>query len=72
MPSWSASDDEPFDPNTSEPPKDLGVVADTFWRTLRSDHPFAFAVAGPDAGRILSDPLPLPPHIPEGPVGRVH
>jgi aminoglycoside N3'-acetyltransferase len=51
------------------------VVADTFWRlpgVLRSDHCFACAAAGPDALWITSDPLPLPPHIPASPVGRVH
>lgn len=39
---------------------------------MRSDHPFAGAVAGPQAEGITSGPLPLPPHIPESPVGRVH
>lgn len=75
MPSWSGSDDEPFDPKTTPAASDLGVVADTFWRlpgVLRSDHHFAFAAAGPDAAGITSDPLPLPPHAPESPVGRVH
>jgi aminoglycoside N3'-acetyltransferase len=54
---------------------DLGVVADTFWRlpgVLRSDHCNAFAAVGPKAAEIISGPLPLPPHIPESPVGRVH
>jgi aminoglycoside N3'-acetyltransferase len=75
MPSWSGEDDEPFDPRSTPVPSSLGVVADTFWRltgVLRSDHPQAFAAAGPEAARIISDPLPLPPHIPESPVGRVH
>ena len=75
MPSWSGNDDEPFDPETTPAAADLGVVADTFWRlpgVRRSDHFFAFAAAGPAADRILADPLPLPPHIPESPVGRVH
>jgi len=75
MPSWSGDDDEPFDPLTTPASPDLGVVADTFWRlpgVLRSNHPQAFAAAGPRAGPITSDPLPLPPHIPESPVGRVH
>lgn len=75
MPSWTGSDDEPFDPRTTPASPDLGVVADTFWRlpgVLRSDHLFAFAAAGPEAARITAGPLPLPPHTPESPVGRVH
>ncbi len=75
MPSWSGSDDEPFDPRVTPAAPDLGVVADTFWRlpgVLRSEHLFAFAAAGPQAGQITADPLPLPPHIPASPVGRVH
>jgi aminoglycoside 3-N-acetyltransferase-4 len=75
MPSWSGNDDEPFDPITTPASPDLGVVADTFWRlpgVARSHHPFALAAAGLQAERITSGPLPLPPHIPESPVGRVH
>lgn len=75
MPSWSGEYDQVFDPATAPADPDLGVVADTFWRlrtVLRSDHPFAFAAAGPAAEQILSDPLPLPPHRAESPVGRVH
>ena len=75
MPSWSGDDDEPFDPRTTPASPDLGIVADTFWRlpgVLRSDHCHAFAAAGPEAHRVISDPLPLPPHIPASPVGRVH
>jgi aminoglycoside N3'-acetyltransferase len=75
MPSWSGGDLEPFDAASTPASRDLGVVADTFWRlpgVLRSDHCFAFAAAGPQAGRVTSDPLPLPPHIPESPVGRVY
>ncbi len=75
MPSWSGSDDEPFDRATTPAAPDLGVVADLFWRqpgVLRSDHLQAFAAAGPRAAEIISGPLPLPPHIPESPVGRVH
>jgi hypothetical protein len=75
MPSWTGADDEPFDPQTTPASPDLGVVADTFWRlpgTLRSQHLFAFAALGPAAARITCDPLPLPPHTPESPVGRVH
>lgn len=75
MPSWSGDDDEPFDPMTTPASPDLGVVADAFWRlpgVRRSHHVHAFAAAGPQAARITADPLPLPPHIPESPVGRVH
>jgi aminoglycoside 3-N-acetyltransferase len=75
MPSWTGDDDEPFDPATTRPSSDLGVVADTFWRrpgVARSTHPFALAAAGPQAAQIISGPLPLPPHAPESPVGRVH
>lgn len=75
MPSWTGDDSEPFDPSRTPASADLGVVADTFWRqpgVLRSDHCFAFAAAGPQAARIVGDPLPLPPHVPESPIGRVH
>jgi len=75
MPSWSGDDDEPFDPLATPTPPSLGVVAETFWRlpgVLRSDHFQAFAAAGREAARVTSDPLPLPPHIPASPVGRVH
>ncbi len=75
MPSWSDDDDTPFAPLTTPAAPDLGIVAGLFWRqpgVLRSDHAHAFAAAGPHAAQILADPLPLPPHIPESPVGRVH
>jgi aminoglycoside 3-N-acetyltransferase-4 len=75
IPSWPGDDDVPFDPLTTPASPDLGVVADTFWRlpgVLRSNHFHAFAAAGPEARRVISDPLPLPPHIPASPVGRVH
>ena len=75
MPAWSGDDDQPFDPATSPASRDLGVVADTFWRmtgVVRSQHCFAFAAGGPAAGLITGDPLPLPPHIPASPAGRVH
>ncbi len=74
MPSWSGSDDEPFRPDRTPADADLGVVADTFWRTpgvRRSTHQHAFAALGPAGADILRDPLPLPPHVPESPVGRV-
>jgi aminoglycoside N3'-acetyltransferase len=75
MPSWTADDERPFEPATTPAAADLGVVAGIFWRlagVLRSGHPFAFAAAGPQAARVTADPLPLPPHRVESPVGRVH
>lgn len=75
MPSWTGDDETPFDAKTTPASPDLGVVADTFWRVpgvLRSEHNFAFAAAGPEAERITAGPLPIPPHIPASPVGRVH
>lgn len=75
MPSWTEDDETPFDAASTRAAADLGIVADTFWRVpgvARSSHPFAFAAAGPRAAEIISDPLPLPPHIPKSPVGRVH
>lgn len=75
MPSWTGRDDEPFDKASTPASPDLGVVADTFWRSsgvLRSEHLFAFAAVGPHAERIVSGPLPVPPHKPGSPVGQVH
>ncbi len=75
MPSWCDDDSVPFDPLASPVAADLGILAETFWRlpgVVRTDHAFAFAAAGPWAGHITADPLPLPPHRPESPVGRVH
>jgi aminoglycoside N3'-acetyltransferase len=75
MPSWTGEDDRPFVTAETAAAPDLGVVAETFRRlpgVLRSDHPFAFAALGAHAARITSDPLPVPPHGPESPVGRVH
>jgi aminoglycoside N3'-acetyltransferase len=74
MPSWTELDDEPFDAPTTPSARDLGVVAQTFWRlpgVRRSDHFHAFAALGPHAATVTADPLPLPPHIPASPVGRV-
>lgn len=74
MPSWTGDDDAVFDPVATPAAEDLGATAQVFWRlpgVLRSDHPFAFAAAGPQARRILRDELPLPPHRLESPVGRV-
>ncbi len=75
MPSWTGDGDTPFDPATTPVSDDLGVVADTFWRlpgVIRSRHCFAFAAAGPLASAVTADPIPIPPHIPASPVGRVH
>ena len=75
MPSWTGDGDAPFDMATTSASADLGVVAEIFRQmpgVVRSDHPFAFAAAGPRAEWITSTPLPLPPHTPDSPVGRVH
>ena len=74
MPSWTGDDNAPFDAATTPASADLGIVADTFWRlpsVRRGQHPFAFAARGPMADRITDDPLVLPPHQPQSPVGRV-
>ena len=75
MPSWGGDDRAPFDPRATPVAADLGVTADLLWRrpdARRSDHPFAFAAVGRHAEEITADPLPLPPHRYESPVGRVH
>ena len=75
MPSWTGDDDRPFDPSATAAAADLGMITDAFWRrpgVRRSDHPFAFAALGPHAEEIVSGPLPIPPHAPASPVGRVH
>jgi aminoglycoside 3-N-acetyltransferase len=75
MPSYTGDDEEPFDAKATAASPDLGIVADAFWRLPgvgRSDHPQAFAAVGSQAEAITADPLPLPPHIPASPVGRVH
>ncbi len=74
MPSWTDDDATPFDPATTAAAPDLGVTADLFWRqpgTVRSDHAFACAAIGPKAEAIVKTALPLPPHTPDSPVGRV-
>lgn len=74
MPSWTGDDDHPFDPATTPASPDLGIIADIFWRlpsARRGNHPFAFAARGPKAELITADPLVLPPHQHDGPVGRV-
>ena len=74
MPSMSSDDDNPFDPETTPCP-DMGVVAETFWRSpgvLRSDSPHAFAAIGPHADQITA---PHPIDVPHGlgsPVGRAY
>jgi aminoglycoside N3'-acetyltransferase len=75
MPSWTDDDDAVFDPATSRANPDLGVVPETFRRmpgVARGSHPFAFAATGPRAEHVVGGPLPMPPHIPESAVGRVH
>jgi aminoglycoside N3'-acetyltransferase len=75
MPAWTGEDSAPFDPATTSAASDLGIVADTFWRqpgVVRSKHANAFAAAGPHAEQINADEFPLPPHVPESPIGRVH
>jgi len=75
MPSWGSDDDAPFDPATTPVNASLGVTADIFRQVggvSRSNHPFAFAALGPQAAAITADPLPLPPHRLESPVGRVY
>jgi aminoglycoside N3'-acetyltransferase len=75
MPSWTGDDEVPFDAAATPAAEDLGATADLFWRqpgVVRSDHLQAFAAIGPLAEAIVNTPLPLPPHIPDSPVGRVH
>jgi aminoglycoside 3-N-acetyltransferase len=75
MPAWADDDRAPFDPATTPAAADLGIVADTFWRqpgVVRSAHVNAFAAVGPHAADINRDAFPLPPHVPESPIGRVH
>jgi aminoglycoside N3'-acetyltransferase len=75
MPSWAGDDEAPFDPATTAAAEDLGATADLFWRqpgVMRSDHLQAFAAIGPHAAEIVKTSLPLPPHVPDSPVGRLH
>lgn len=74
-PAWTGDDENLFDPASTPASEDLGIVPDTFWRmpgVARSSHPFAFAAAGPRAERVTAGALPVPPHVPDSPVGRVH
>ena len=75
MPSWPEDANEPYDPARSPVAADLGVVAREFAGlpgVRRTAHVQAFSASGPQAEFVLSDPLPLPPHIPASPVGRVY
>jgi len=75
MPSWTGDDEAAFDPESTPAAEDLGATADLFWRqqgVVRSDHLQAFAAIGPQAEAVVKTALPLPPHTPESPVGRVH
>jgi aminoglycoside N3'-acetyltransferase len=75
MPAWTGDDSAPFDPATTQAAEDLGIVADTFWRqpgVVRSSHVNAFAAIGPRAAEINHDAFPLPPHVPESPIGRIY
>jgi aminoglycoside 3-N-acetyltransferase len=74
MPSWTDALDRPFDPQQSEVAPTLGVVAALFWQlpgAVRSRTPFAFAARGPRAASIVANGLLLPPHQPDGAVGKV-
>ncbi len=73
MPSMSDDDEHPFEV-TRTPCRDMGVVADTFWRmpgVLRSDNPHAFAAIGPRAAEITKPHALDVPHGPDSPPGRV-
>jgi len=73
MPTWPGGDDAPYRAD-SPADVDLGVTAELFRRrpnALRSGHSEAFSAEGPAAAEVVGDPLPIPPHIPESPVGRV-
>jgi len=75
FPCWTGDDDLPFDSQTTPAADSLGALPEIFRQVpgvRRSDHPFACAAIGPQARRITGDPLPIPPYIPESPIGRVH
>ncbi|MEX2394088.1 MAG: AAC(3) family N-acetyltransferase [Actinomycetota bacterium] len=74
-PSWTDEDDEIFDPMTTEPDEDLGIVPAMFWQrdgVLRGNQPFAFAAIGPQAKHITAAPFIVPPHAPGSAVELVH
>lgn len=66
---------EPYDPSRT-PTRNMGVVAETFWRlpdVLRSGHPTSsFAARGPMAAAITAPQPRVPEHGPDSPIGRVH
>ncbi len=73
MPSWTGSDEEPFDPETTPASSDLGVVADTFWRVPGVlQKPALFCDGGMrtrsstdhQRSALLSDPRPKVPDRP--------
>jgi len=74
MPGMSWDDDHVSDPRKTPCPE-MGVVAETFWRScsvLRSDNPGAFAAIGPHAGQITAAHPIDPPHGLNSPVGRAY
>lgn len=74
MPGWGRGDG-PFDSVRTPVSPSLGVVPATFKAypgVVRSGHPHAFLAIGPRAEVVVGDPLPLPPHRLESPVGRVY
>jgi aminoglycoside 3-N-acetyltransferase len=75
MPSWTGDDDSPFDADRTPASPDLGATPELFRKrpgVRRSTHAFAFAALGGRAGEIVRDPLPVPPHRLESPIGRVY
>lgn len=75
LPSITGDDDHPFDPRTTPPAADLGILPGLFWRqpgVLRSPHFAGFAAIGPKAAEIVSAPLTLPPSSPGSPISVVH
>lgn len=76
MPSMTGSRRlEPYDP-AGTPTRNMGIVAETFWRrlgVLRSDHPTSsFAARGPMAKTITAPEPLMPGHGPDSPIGRVY
>jgi aminoglycoside 3-N-acetyltransferase len=72
MPSMSFDDDLVFDARAT-PCREMGVVADTFWRqpgVARTDNPSGFAAAGAYAATIVASHPLAPPHGIDSPVGR--
>lgn len=74
MPSMTSDRDHVFDPQATAC-REMGVVADTFWRlpgVLRSNSPHAFAAQGPAAAQITADHPVDVPHGLDSPVGRAY